>query len=158
MSSASSNLRDLLFGRQFSQRTAKTLKKDSKALNQLIRDLLSFLKTEHTDEYGSISEAYYQAETELTAVRKLPNDSETAISCKRAVVLFALAREPQIQSRWISASHKDFVFLTDLCSRVLPIATPSYVNSLGQRPDLYVAMCATMSVLWMFEPLCIGQQ
>ena len=157
------SLKQLLFGRPFSQRSAKQQKRDVKKLNALIGEALDYLRKEHSDQVArdappEPTEAYFQSETEMKAIIALPSDNDAAIACKRAVVLFALAREPELQKKWVTPESSDFVFLVDLCDRVLPLMTPKFINSIGQRPDVYVNACSVVSQLWCSERMCIKKK
>jgi hypothetical protein len=62
------------------------------------------------------------------------------------MILYALWREPNFRS--VFKADGDQAFIADLCDRVLPIASPSYLRGVGQRPDTYVQICALMHSVW----------
>ena len=111
-------------------------------------DVLELLRAEH----GNDSRAFRQAEREIADVRQMPIDCPHAVACKRGIVLYALWKEHPFRERFTAS---DPALLADLCDRVLPLAGPLFVANLGQRPDAFVALCATLSLLWTDEPMRI---
>ena len=122
-------------------------------LDALVDDVVELLRGEHTDA----SRAFRQAEREIAEIRAMPADDPHAVACKRGVVLFALWREPSFAARFSSsaADAADAALLADLTARVLPLAAPSFLQNLGQRPDSFAALCATLCTLWPAEPLAL---
>ena len=144
-------LRALLFGTVVCDRpddASACSQAVGEGLNALLAELVLLLKDEHTDE----SRAFRQAERELAEVQKMPSGSAHAVACKRGVVLFALWREPAFAERFRAS---DDALVADLTTRVLPIVAPMFLANLGQRPDTFVAMCATLCTLWAGEPLAL---
>lgn len=77
---------------------------------------------------------------------------DAAVACKRGILLFALWRDPAVADRF---RVTDAALINDLQTRVLPLAGPLFLANLGQRPDAFVALCATMTALWPGEPFRI---
>lgn len=143
-------LSDLLLGDSFTRRDSNSCEETGDKLDGVIRQILELLCEEHTHE----SRAFRQAEREMTEVMKMPNNQASSIACKRGVVLFALWREPSFAPRFHS-SPAEQEFLDDLQVRVLPVAGPVFMANLGQRPDSFVALCATLHRLWPKQPLVL---
>ena len=139
-------LNELLFGRPLAEREPWQNLSDSATLNAMIDELVSFLGEEHS----RTSRAFVQAERELFLVRDLPIDCPIALTCKRAMVLFALWREPKYGKRFHGTD--DDALVRDLCDRVLPILGPPFLKGIGQRPDSFVNGCAAMHTLWDDSP------
>lgn len=139
-------LNELLFGRPLAEREPWQNLSDSTTLNAMIDELVSFLGEEHS----RTSRAFVQAERELFLVRDLPIDCPIALTCRRAMVLFALWREPKYGEQFHST--EDCALVRDLCDRVLPILGPPFLKGIGQRPDSFVNACAAMHTLWDDSP------
>jgi hypothetical protein len=97
--------------------------------------------------------AFRQSERELVDVIALKEGvegehTETVVACKRAIVLFAIWRDPEIAHGFRATDAK---LLDDLKRRILPLAGPIFLANLGQRPDAFVALCAVMWELWPDE-------
>jgi hypothetical protein len=144
-------LRHILFGSPFSDRGASDTTVDPAVYQHLdcfLDDVLELLRVEH----GNDSRAFRQAERELADVRQMPIDCPHAVACKRGILLYALWKEEPFRERFRAS---DPSLLADLCGRVLPLAGPLFVANLGQRPDAFVALCATLALLWTDEAMRI---
>jgi len=144
-------LRSLLFGVTLSSRAEDadcSIRTTGEQLDCVIREIVELLRTEHTSE----SRAFKQAERELSEVQSMPNSYASAIACKRSILLFAMWREPAFADRFRTS---DPALVNDLTQRVLPVIAPSFLANLGQRPDSFVALCATLYTLWAGEPLAL---
>lgn len=142
-------LRHILFGSPFSDRGSGDPAVDpavSQHLDCFLDDVIELLRAEH----GNDSRAFRQAERELFDVRQMPIDCPHAVACKRGILLYALWKEEPFRERFRAS---DPALLADLCDRVLPLAGPPFVANLGQRPDAFVALCATLALLWTDEPM-----
>ena len=95
------------------------------------------------------------AEDEEGVVVNVPELLDAAIACKRAVLLFAIWRDPKLVDRFLET---DGALLGDLQTRVLPLVGPLFLANIGQRPDAFVALCATIIALWSDEQFCIPGQ
>jgi hypothetical protein len=117
------------------------------ALDDLLDDLLELLRAEH----GSKSRAFLQAERELGEAYQYDVELERTVAVRRGIVLYALWRDPQLGEPF---EESDGELLQQL-DYVLPIAGPLFLANLGQRPDSFVALCATLVTLWPNYLLCL---
>ena len=140
-------LRSLLFGDALSTRGGNAIESVSEKLDDEIREIIGLLRAEHTDQ----SRAFKQAERELSEVKEMSN-SDASVACKRGILLFAIWRDPDFAERFRAS---DSALVDDLTKRVLPVAAPSFLANLGQRPDAFVALVATLSILWSGEPMTL---
>jgi hypothetical protein len=146
MSLAPNTLRRLLFGTPFSER-ADGVDPAIEHLDCLIRDLIELLRAEH----GDSCRAFGQAERELTTVLEYEGDVDRKVAARRGILLFAIWRDPDVAERFTSS---DGELLAQL-RRHLPIVAPCFLSELGQRPDAFVALCATLTTLWPDTTLCL---
>lgn len=156
------SLHCLLFGSPLSGRLAHGRDPLVAALDDVLCELIEMLRVEH----GCENMAFRQAERELVDVLKMDGTAEdedgvvvnvpelldAAVACKRAVLLFAIWRDPVIVDRFIDS---DGALLMDLQTRVLPLVGPLFLANIGQRPDAFVALCATIVSMWSNEQFCI---
>lgn len=147
------SLSRLLFGSPLSARAARGYDPAIDHLDGVVRELIELLRAEH----GDASRAFKQAERELGDVLATEGAvdgraDDAAVACKRGILLFALWRDPAVADRF---RKTDATLLDDLQTRVLPLVGPLFLANLGQRPDAFVALCATMTALWPGEPFCI---
>jgi len=139
-------LRRLLFGAPFAERV-DGIDPSVKQLDCLLVELIELLRIEHGP-----SVAFGQAERELTDIMKMSITDDKAVACKRAMLLFALWRDPEIAARF---RQSDAALLEHLQTNVLPVVGPRYLAELGQRPDSFVHLCGVLSALWPMQPLCL---
>lgn len=149
----SGSLSRLLFGSPFSVREARGYDPAIDHLDGVVREVIELLRAEH----GESNRAFLQAERELGDVLALegaPNGraDDDAVACKRGILLYAIWRDPAVADRFRAT---DGALLDDLQTRVLPLVGPLFVANLGQRPDAFVSLCATMTLLWPGEPFRI---
>lgn len=147
------SLSRLLFGSPISVRAARGYDPAIDHLDGVVRELIEMLRAEH----GDASRAFKQAERELGDVLAMEGAvdgraDDAAVACKRGILLFALWRDPDVADRFRAT---DAALLDDLQTRVLPLVGPLFLANIGQRPDAFVALCATMTTLWPGEPFCI---
>lgn len=142
-------LRPLLLGPPLSDReTDHTLK----GLESHVAGLSPFIK----QVYGT-SAAATQAASEMNNIAALPQGEDEA-ACKRAAVLFALSKEPELL-RHFSAQERvvhtegEASFSEDMAQRVLPFVTPRFLRHSCQSPDGFVMMCLVLSEMWRGERL-----
>ena len=136
------SLQNLLFGRSLYERCEVYDVSDSKMLNHWIEVMIWFLGNEHSFE----SRAYAQLKKELCSVIEMPVNCPYSLTCRRAMILYGLWREPNFKT--VFKSEQDQAFISDLCTRVLPITSPQYLRGIGQRPDTYVYLCSLMHNVW----------
>ncbi len=98
-------------------------------------------------------DALAQAKLEWSRVVALPPDAR-GVAGKRAALLYALYKEPKLRKRFARA--EDATLVVDLTDRVLPLAIPSFLIGMGQKPDALVALVTTLCELWPGERLGLG--
>ena len=103
--------------------------------------------------YGGGPEAR-QADEELAQVAALP-DGAGGVACRRALLLFALGREPEVAAHFAAAggADADAAYARDLAERVLPFVTPRFLANQCQSPDAYVVLCLVLAEMWRGERL-----
>jgi hypothetical protein len=114
------------------------------ALDAMILTIIDFVATVYEG-----SDASKNAQKEFKIVARMPRNAN-GLWCRRAAVLFAIAREPEIAEH---VGANDAGYALDLQNRVLPFATPRFVKHLCQAPDSYVTLTLLLSELWRDEPL-----
>jgi hypothetical protein len=142
-------LRPLLLGPPLSEREADhTLK----GLDSHVGGLCPLVNQVYGD-----SPAAKQAAAELNEIATLPVGKDE-VACKRAAVLFALSKEPEML-RHFSAQERaihsgdELSFSEDMVQRVLPFVTPRFLRHSCQSPDAYVTACVVLSEMWRGERL-----
>ena len=110
------------------------------ALDAELRAVLALLP----QVYDGATEPCLQAILEFKRILALPRDAD-GIVCRRAALLFALAREPEIAARF------DEPLARDLHDRVLPLLLPRFLRNSCQAPDAFVAGALVMAELWPAE-------
>lgn len=95
--------------------------------------------------YGD-TPACTQARTELGRVLKATEPE--AVHGQRALLLFALHREPEVR-----AALAGDTFTADMVERVLPFVTPRFFRHGCQAPDAYVTLCMVLNEMWLGEKL-----
>jgi len=99
--------------------------------------------------YGTASEATREAGNEVGEVASMAA-SEQGICCKRALLLFALQREPELKRHFESAEPE---LTKDLVERVLPFIDPAFLQHSCQAPESYVFLAVLLSELFGGERL-----
>ena len=98
--------------------------------------------------YGE-SRSMKQSLIEFDTLAALPQ-TEDALVCKRAALLFALGREKEVANYF---AKRGDTFARDLAERVLPLATPLFVRNCCQAPDAFVLLVLVIAELWTGERL-----
>lgn len=107
--------------------------------------------------YGN-TEASQQAQMHFKQFLDMEQDYE-GVLCKRAALLFALAKEKEIgtffsvQEQDIHGHHGNPTFSEDMQNRVLPFILPRYFRNSCQTPDSFVVLATVLSELWAGEQL-----
>ena len=137
-------LRKLLLGPALSERWAgeEETRTTIDALDAELRAVLALLP----QVYGGNTEPCLQAMLEFKRILALPRDAD-GIVCRRAALLFALAREPELAARFGDE------FARDLHERVLPFVLPRFLRNSCQAPDSFVAGALVLSEMWAGERL-----
>jgi len=104
------------------------------------------------DVYGG-SKAAQQAERDLGQIAALPHGTSEA-ACKRAALLFALHKEPEVQHYFKEQeSILGGRFAADMVERVLPFVAPRFLKHSCQAPDAFVLLCMVLAEMWPGERL-----
>ena len=96
-----------------------------------------------------VSGACRHAVMELRAVREMPGTPHGLV-CKRAMLIFAMGREPEVAAYWTGA---DSQLATDIHARVGPFLTPRFLRHCCQAPQSFVRWAAVLSQMWKGETL-----
>jgi len=137
------SLKWVLFGSPFSNRSSDSIDPSTSELNSLLSDIVRMLEREHGRTVN-----FRQTERELENIKSYPLTSDSNICCKRAMLLFALWKEPEFAAKF---KESDGALVEDLTKRVLPLIAPPFVENLGQRPDSFVCLCSTLCLLYTDE-------
>ncbi len=139
-------LRPLLLGAALSDRddpdhTLAGLDSHLEGVRPLVRDV-----------YGD-SVAARQADDEMAQIVALPRGAPE-VACKRAALLFALHKEPELKRYF--AEQEGIVgasYAHDMATRVLPFVAPHFLKHSCQAPDAFVHACAVLAEMWPGERL-----
>ena len=99
--------------------------------------------------YGDETEATQEAASECRSIANLPC-SPGGICSKRAALLFAMRREPELGQYFC---QHDSGFTKDMVNRILPFIDPPFLRHSCQAPDSYVFMAVIFSQLFEGERL-----
>ena len=135
-------LRELLLGPSLVERAdaAPATEALADALDAELRAVLALLP----QVYDATTDSCLQAILEFERILALPRDADGVV-CRRAALLFALAREPEIAARF------DEPLARDLHERVLPLLLPRFLRHSCQAPDAFVAGALVLAELWPAE-------
>lgn len=138
-------------GLPLSQRSAAADALERRDLNRHLAAVSALMP----ELYGS-SEACRQAKMELDLIVELEGEEST--ECKRAALLFALARERELGMHLSRAAEAagagdDARLVEDLRERVLPFVFPRFLRNLCQTPDSLVVLSCVLSEMWAGEAL-----
>ena len=135
-------LRELLLGPSLVERAdaARATEALADALDAELRAVLALLP----QVYDGTTDSCLQAILEFERILALPRDADGVV-CRRAALLFALAREPEIAARF------DEPLARDLHERVLPLLLPRFLRHSCQAPDAFVAGALVLAELWPAE-------
>ena len=102
--------------------------------------------------YGD-TEACRQAKMELDTVVDL--EGANSLECKRAALLFALAREKELglHLAQTAEAEDDQRLVEDLQRRGLPFVFPRFLRNLCQTPDSMLTLSCVLSEMWAGDPL-----
>ena len=104
--------------------------------------------------YGD-TEPSRQAQMEFKKFLALGNDQDAAF-CKRAALLFALAREKEVgaeMQRCAEGEDEAAEHVADMRDRVLPFILPRFARNSCPAPDSFVTLAIVLSELWQGERL-----
>jgi hypothetical protein len=99
--------------------------------------------------YGTASEATREAGNEVAHVSSMKASVE-GVCCKRALLLFALKREPELKRHFESAEP---ALTRDLVERVLPFIDPKFLQHSCQAPESYVFLTVLLTEMFGGERL-----
>ncbi len=123
------------------------------ALNAHIKGINSLLPRVYGD-----SEACKQAQMEFGRILDFPATGNGAW-CRRAALLFALAREKELvqyfaeQERKLQGDNGRPTYAEDFHNRVLPFVLPRFLKHSCQAPDTFVVLSLVLAEMWEGEPL-----
>lgn len=144
-------LRSVLLGPPLAERRDTTT---LDALNVYISSVIELLP----QVYGA-GEATLQAQSEMQRIVSMP-PSMDGVLCKRAVLLFALCKEPEVGALFhgIDVGRGEgnggtTTYSRDMVDRVLPFITPRFLRNSCQAPDSYVTLALLLKELWAGERL-----
>jgi len=141
-------LRRMLMGHPLSKRSTATDVMERQDIDRHLSALSELLP----ELYGP-SDACKQARMELESVIEM--DGANSIECKRASLLFALAREREL-AMYLEANApntRDRSMVQDLRERVLPFTFPRFLRNLCQTPDSMVVLSCVLVEMWGGETL-----
>lgn len=99
--------------------------------------------------YGTASEATREAGNEVESVARMAASKE-GVCCKRALLLFALKREPELKAHF---ERNEPALTRDLVERVLPFIDPKFLQHSCQAPESYVFLSVMLSEMFAGERL-----
>jgi len=137
-------LREMLLGPPLSAPRPSVQETDA-ALTQHVQGIPAVM----ANTYGTASEATREAGNEVAGVAAM-SASEQGICCKRALLLFALRREPELKRHFERAEPG---LTKDLVERVLPFIDPAFLKHSCQAPESYVFMAVLLSEMFGEEKL-----
>jgi hypothetical protein len=134
-------LRELLLGAPLLTGRARDASRAGATLDRTLEELALLMES-----------AYGDAPTRCFATRCVrevarADHGPRAVACKRALLLFALHEEPELQA------YFNTPFAKDLCQRVLPFVVPRFLQTQCQFPHEFVQLCMMLSEMWQGEPL-----
>lgn len=113
----------------------------------------------HVDGLGPLLRVVYgdgvatkHAVAEMARVAALPGGADETV-CRRATLLYALHREPEVQRYFARQGGADAAFADDLVRRVLPYVVPRFVKGSFQGPGAFVLACVVLAEMWAGERL-----
>ena len=108
-------------------------------LNSNIHALIAYTKKTYGETAASKASVF-----EMQNLMKM--DDERGMLCKRALLLFAIANEPNV--------FENFKNGIDLKYRVLPFICPRFIQGNCQSVEDFVVMSSVLSEMWQGESLC----
>lgn len=138
-------LSDLIFGSELHTRGSDG-DQSINGLDPAVRGVAAVLKR----ELGHETQPCSQALLEWRRISELPLDFD-GVASRRAALLFALWREPDVQAHYRSTEPN---LVDDLCTRVLPLVCPRFLANQAQSPDVLVTMVSVIQSMW--DPKDLG--
>ena len=118
-------------------------------MDRLLTRYLSAVPQVLRQTYGEETEATQEAIQDCSSIANLPASAD-GVCCKRAALLFALRREPELKEYF---KRRDSGFTNDLVDRILPFVDPRFLSHSCQAPDSYVFMVVMLSQMFEGERL-----
>lgn len=143
-------IRELLLGTPLVRRDDDELPQTAADLDEWMRALHAFLP-----QILGKNEAAKQSFMECERFARLPATRDGVV-CKRAALLFALTREPEVARALLMQCHATEAnarTTLDLQKRVLPFACPLFLRHSCQAPDAFVTLVLVLSEMWAGETL-----
>tara|TARA_Y100000817_G_scaffold267087_1_gene223583 strand:+ start:2278 stop:2766 length:489 start_codon:yes stop_codon:yes gene_type:complete len=145
------DLRSLLMGPSLEKRAEdrECILQNQQSLSAHVRGISNVIE----DTYGP-SQTATVAAREVEQIADLPEGNGEA-ACKRAMILFALRREPEIMHAFVEHDKRlgNPKFADDMIHRVLPFVCPRFLNDSAQCPNRFVLLCLLLSEMWAGERL-----
>ena len=120
--------------------------------NALLTEYLNAIPQVMRQTYGEDTEATREAIKDCTSIANMECSAEGVI-CKRAALLFALRREPELREYFRKRDSGSPGFTVDLTDRVLPFVDPEFMRHSCQAPEAYVVTTLILSQLFEGERL-----
>ena len=130
------SMRELMFG-QADARMHAELDGHLKGVRELLQR-----------RYGE-SLSVKQTLIEFDTLTTLPQ-TEDALVCKRAALLFALGKEKEVANYF---AKRGDAFARDLAERALPLVSPLFFRNSCQAPDAFLLLTLVIAELWAGERL-----
>lgn len=137
-------LREMLLGPPLSA-PRPSVKETDAALTWHVRGIPGVM----AQAYGTASEATREAGKEVAQIGNIEASVE-GICCKRALLLFALKREPELKRHFERAEPE---LTNDLVERVLPFIDPAFLKYSCQAPESYVFLAVLLTEMFAGERL-----
>ena len=140
-------LKHLLFGTELEARRdgaadpAEMANRSVSQLNAALRGIADVLRR----DLGA-TDTTEQAIMEIGRIVALPPDEYAHVVAKRAVLVYALSQQPDIQAHYTRAGEGALV--RDLLERTLPLVLPSFINVQAQSPEQLMAIVQIVHFMW----------
>ena len=126
-------------------------------LHQLVSETHGFIQYKRIGSFRTedhLLDGYAILNLEGEQIADLPEGNGEA-ACKRAMILFALRREPEIMHAFVEHDKRlgNPKFADDMIHRVLPFVCPRFLNDSAQCPNRFVLLCLLLSEMWAGERL-----
>jgi hypothetical protein len=141
------SLRTLLLGTPLWERDENDMLKIAAGINAHLFALLELMPNIYGD-----NEPCRQAVLEVGTISDM-RATRTGVTCKRAMLLYALATENETCNHWKCSESHDAELAIDLKQRVLPFLTPRFFKDNCQSPGSFVILAAMLTEMWRGEDL-----
>lgn len=141
-------LHALMFGRPLLRRKddAEQTWCPSAELDEVLTATLESLQREYKD----VDDSLHQAVLEWSRLMTLDRGSYEGVACRRAAVLFAIAKHAPVAEHF---RETDPELVDDLVHRIFPMLMPKFISTMAQQPDAMVLSCCVLHTLWKDVPI-----